>query len=323
MPPRPPEPMRADSLDPSFDLIAIGSGPAGQRAAVQAAKLGKRVALIERGSALGGVSTNTGTVPSKTLRAAIVELTGRAASVYGNAFRVKHEITIDDLLWRTHQVIEHEQEVIADQLRRNGVRVFEGTASFVDPHTLEVAGDGASFRLTRRADRDRRRHDARAAGRRRVRRAHRARLRRDPPPGRAAAHADRDRRRRDRARVRLDGRRARRPRHARREAAADPRLRRRRARRGAPVPPARPRARVPPRRGGRGGAPARRRRRGHAPRERQGAAVGRRRLRRRPPGRDRRARTSPPRASRPTRAAGSRSATTTAPRSRTSSRPAT
>jgi NAD(P) transhydrogenase len=135
-------------LETSFDLIAIGSGPAGQRAAVQAAKLGKRVALIERGSSLGGVSTNTGTVPSKTLRAAIVELTGRAASVYGNAYRVQHEITFQDLLSRTQQVIAHEQEVIADQLRRNGVRVFEGTAWFVDPHALEVTGGGTSFRLT-------------------------------------------------------------------------------------------------------------------------------------------------------------------------------
>jgi NAD(P) transhydrogenase len=143
-----PEPPNLHELDANFDLVAIGSGPAGQRAAVQAAKLGKRVALVERGSALGGVSTNTGTVPSKTLRAAIVELTGRAASVYGNAFRVQHEITIDDLLRRTRQVIEHEQEVIADQLRRNGIRVFEGTASFVDPHTLEIAGGAGPFRVT-------------------------------------------------------------------------------------------------------------------------------------------------------------------------------
>jgi NAD(P) transhydrogenase len=122
----------------SYDLIAIGSGPAGQRAAIQAAKLGKRAAIIEREPALGGVSTNTGTLPSKTLRAAIVELTGRAESVYGTAFRVKHEITIDDLLWRTQQVIDHEREVIQNQLRRNGVDVIEGTASFVDPHTIEI-----------------------------------------------------------------------------------------------------------------------------------------------------------------------------------------
>ena len=93
------------------------------------------------------MSTNTGTVPSKTLRAAVVELTGRAASVYGNAYRVKHEIAIDDLLWRTKQVIEHEQDVIADQLRRNGVRVFEGAASFADPHTLRIAGASGSFEI--------------------------------------------------------------------------------------------------------------------------------------------------------------------------------
>jgi NAD(P) transhydrogenase len=132
----------------SYDLIAIGSGPAGQRAAVQAAKLGKRVAIVERERALGGVSTNTGTVPSKTLRAAIVELTGRADSVYGAAFRVKHEITVDDLLWRTQRVIDHERDVIQDQLRRNRVDVVDGTASFVDPHTLAVRSS-VSTRLLR------------------------------------------------------------------------------------------------------------------------------------------------------------------------------
>jgi NAD(P) transhydrogenase len=125
----------------TYDLVAIGSGPAGQRAAVQAAKLGRRAAIIERETALGGVSTNTGTLPSKTLRAAIVELTGRADSVYGTAFRVKHDITIDDLQWRTRQVIDHEREVIHDQLRRNGVEVIEGAASFIDPHTLEIRGE--------------------------------------------------------------------------------------------------------------------------------------------------------------------------------------
>ena len=127
----------------SYDLIAIGSGPAGQRAAVQAAKLGKRVALVEREPAVGGVSTNTGTLPSKTLRAAILELTGRADSVYRTSVRMRHEITIDDLLWRTQHVIEHEREAVGDQLRRNGVDLIQGTASFVDPHTLEVRAAGA------------------------------------------------------------------------------------------------------------------------------------------------------------------------------------
>src|SRR5262249_22939915 len=121
---------------PSYDLVAIGSGPAGQRAAVQAAKLGRRAAVIERAPVLGGVSTNTGTLPSKTLRAAVVELTGQAHGVYARAYRVKEDITIGDLLWRTEQVVEHEREVIHDQLRRNRVDVLRGSAAFVDPHTL-------------------------------------------------------------------------------------------------------------------------------------------------------------------------------------------
>jgi NAD(P) transhydrogenase len=124
-----------------YELLVIGSGPAGQKAAIQAAKLGRRVALIEREPALGGVSANTGTIPSKTARAAILDLTGFAQrSVYGDAYRVVSTITMDDLLWRTQHVIDHERAVVRDQLRRNGVDVIEGTASFLDPHTLEVAG---------------------------------------------------------------------------------------------------------------------------------------------------------------------------------------
>jgi NAD(P) transhydrogenase len=133
---------------PTYDLVAIGSGPAGQRAAVQAAKLGRRAAVIERAPVLGGVSTNTGTLPSKTLRAAVVELTGQAHGVYARSYRVKEDITIGDLLWRTEQVVEHEREVIHDQLRRNRVDVLRGRAAFLDPHTLEVR-DGASVRHVR------------------------------------------------------------------------------------------------------------------------------------------------------------------------------
>src|SRR5262245_41513627 len=127
----------------TYDLVAIGSGPAGQRAAVQAAKLGRRTAIIEREDALGGVSTNTGTLPSKTLRAAVLELAGQGHGVY----RSRREVTIDDLLWRTQPVIEHEREVIRDQLRRNGGDVSIGTASFVDPHTLEIRASGTTRRL--------------------------------------------------------------------------------------------------------------------------------------------------------------------------------
>jgi NAD(P) transhydrogenase len=122
-----------------YELIVIGSGPAGQRAAVQAAKLGRRAAVIERADVLGGVSTNTGTVPSKTLRAAIVELTGRARGGYRDPQRAERRGVLDDLLWRTRGVIEHEREVIHDQLRRNHVAVISGSASFVDPHTLAVS----------------------------------------------------------------------------------------------------------------------------------------------------------------------------------------
>jgi NAD(P) transhydrogenase len=130
-----------------YELLVIGSGPAGQKAAIQAAKLGRRVALIERASVLGGVSANTGTIPSKTLRAAILDLTGLAGrAVYGDAYRVKSTITMDDLVWRTQHVVEHERTVVREQLRRNGVEVIEGTASFLDPHALEVAGPHPSPR---------------------------------------------------------------------------------------------------------------------------------------------------------------------------------
>jgi NAD(P) transhydrogenase len=130
-----------------FELLVIGSGPAGQKAAIQAAKLGRRVGLVERNPALGGVSANTGTIPSKTLRAAILDLTGLAGrAVYGDAYRVKSAITLDDLVWRTQHVVEHERAVVREQLRRNGVEVIEGSASFLDPHTLEVAGPHPSPR---------------------------------------------------------------------------------------------------------------------------------------------------------------------------------
>jgi NAD(P) transhydrogenase len=122
----------------SYELIAIGSGPAGQRAAVQAAKLGKRAAVIERANVLGGASTNSGTVPSKTLRAVIVELTGQIRGGYRSSARASDQGALDDLQWRTQEVVAHEREVIFDQLRRNHVDLVTGTAAFVDPHTIQV-----------------------------------------------------------------------------------------------------------------------------------------------------------------------------------------
>ena len=126
-------------MEREYDLVAIGSGPAGQRAAVQAAKLRKRVALIERRSALGGVCVNTGTIPSKTIREAILYLTGlNQRAIYGQAYRLKDEISIGDLALRTRQVVERERDVIRDQLLRNHVSLIDGEAHFTDPHTLAV-----------------------------------------------------------------------------------------------------------------------------------------------------------------------------------------
>ena len=130
---------RAMSRD--YELLVIGSGPAGQKAAIQAAKLGRRVAIVERRE-LGGVSVNWGTIPSKTLREAILYLTGmNERSTYGESYRVKEEITIDDLRLRTEQVIQREVDVVRNQLLRNRVTVVEGSARFVDPHTVALPGE--------------------------------------------------------------------------------------------------------------------------------------------------------------------------------------
>src|ERR1051325_9226348 len=122
-----------------YDLLVIGSGPAGQRAAIQAAKLDKRVAIVERRAVVGGVSINTGTIPSKTLREAVLHLSGyRERGLYGASYTVKQNITIDDLLFRTGHVIGHEIDVIRHQLQRNHIEVAAAEASFVDPHTVRL-----------------------------------------------------------------------------------------------------------------------------------------------------------------------------------------
>jgi NAD(P) transhydrogenase len=142
--------MRED--EPPFDLLVLGSGPAGQKAAIQAAKLGMRAAVIERRHMVGGVCTNTGTIPSKTLREAVLYLTGlREKSIYGSAYLVKDAITIADLFWRTQAVVQREIDVVRNQLARNQVQLFHGAARFADPHSV-VATSGSEQR-TLRADR--------------------------------------------------------------------------------------------------------------------------------------------------------------------------
>lgn len=127
----------------NFDLVVIGSGPAGQKAAVCAAKLRKRVAIIDRGRMIGGVCVHTGTIPSKTLREAILHFTGfTERTVYGRDSRIKENVTVQDLAFRVQTIVSRETEVIRAQLRRNDISIFEGAAAFVDPHSVEV-DDGA------------------------------------------------------------------------------------------------------------------------------------------------------------------------------------
>lgn len=132
-----------------YDLLVIGSGPAGQRAAIQAAKLQKHVAIIERRTVVGGVCINTGTIPSKTLREAVMHLSGyRERGVYGASYAVKQNITMDDLLFRADHVMRHEIDVTRHQLMRNRVELLAAEASFVDPHTIRINYlDGRGQRL--------------------------------------------------------------------------------------------------------------------------------------------------------------------------------
>src|ERR671927_1051347 len=112
-----------------YDLVVIGSGPGGQKAAIAAAKLGKSVAVIEHRDMVGGVCINTGTIPSKTLREAIVYLTGLTQrELYGQSYRVKQDITVQDLSSRTQHVVGREVDVILHQLSRNHVPLLAGTA---------------------------------------------------------------------------------------------------------------------------------------------------------------------------------------------------
>ena len=125
----------------TYDLIVIGSGPAGQRAAIQGSKMGKRVALVERKEVVGGVCINTGTIPSKTIREAVLHLSGfHYQNVYGINYRVKEKITMADLAIRVQHVIKTEIDVTQAQLSRNNIEMIFGAASFVDPHTVQVEG---------------------------------------------------------------------------------------------------------------------------------------------------------------------------------------
>ncbi|MFY9689256.1 MAG: Si-specific NAD(P)(+) transhydrogenase [Candidatus Acidiferrales bacterium] len=134
--------------DQSFDLIVIGSGPAGQKGAICAAKLRKRVAVIDRHMMMGGVCVHTGTIPSKSVREAIFQLTGIAVrTFYGNNYRGNGDVSLQDLSFRVTSIVSRETDVIRAQLKRNGVSVFQGLARFADPHTIEVEGEADKITL--------------------------------------------------------------------------------------------------------------------------------------------------------------------------------
>ncbi len=140
--------MRMD-VTQHYDILVIGSGPAGKRAVVQAAKLGKQAAIIERAEQVGGVSVHTGTIPSKTLRETALYLSGfRQRTFYGNSFRLKEDLCAEDLFKRVDMTRQYEVEVMENQFYRNGANVIKGSASFIDQHTVKVMHAGESSHYT-------------------------------------------------------------------------------------------------------------------------------------------------------------------------------
>ena len=129
-------------------MVVIGSGPGGQRAAVQAAKLGKRVAVVERLPNIGGVTVNAATA-SKTLREAVIHLTGyRERNVYGESYSVKQDITMSDLMFKTRYVMQQQVQIQRSQLSRNWVEMISAEASFLDRHTINLSSDGGESNRT-------------------------------------------------------------------------------------------------------------------------------------------------------------------------------
>ena len=151
-----------------YDMLVIGSGPAGQKAAIQAAKVGKKVGIIERKKVVGGICINTGTIPSKSLREAVLFLSGfRQRNLYGASYRVKKDITFEDLAQRCDHVVKAEQEVIQNQLIRNSRRLYRRHR---DPSSIRtefpIKQDCETNEHTRRLHRDRRAAPSRRARRR-------------------------------------------------------------------------------------------------------------------------------------------------------------
>ncbi|MEM6532770.1 MAG: Si-specific NAD(P)(+) transhydrogenase [Myxococcota bacterium] len=133
-----------------FDLCVIGSGPAGQKAAIQATKLGRRVCLVERSEVVGGVAINTGTIPSKALREAVVNLTGHVAQAnMGMRYEAPKQVSVDDLAFWSQRVVTSEIAIVRSHLKRNGVELLHGAGSFIDQNSIQVARQSAKPTVVR------------------------------------------------------------------------------------------------------------------------------------------------------------------------------
>src|SRR5882724_11417693 len=131
-------------MDQDYDLVVIGSGPAGQKAAINASKLGKRVAVIERAGMVGGVSVHSGTIPSKTLRDAILYLTGfNERAFYGQDYRLRERINKEEIASRVQMIVARETHLVRSQFNRNRIAEIYGIARFLDPNTVEITSPGA------------------------------------------------------------------------------------------------------------------------------------------------------------------------------------
>src|SRR3954462_2729195 len=140
-------PSHSMSSTEHYDLVVIGSGPAGEKGAAQPAYFGKRLCLIEKAPKPGGAAVNTGTIPSKTLRETALYFSGlRQRGLYGVDLTVKRDITISDFMHRERAVIETEWKLIAENLERHGIVTVQGTARFADAHTVEVTRFGTEAR---------------------------------------------------------------------------------------------------------------------------------------------------------------------------------
>jgi NAD(P) transhydrogenase len=131
----------------TYDLIVVGSGPAGQKGAIAAAKAGKRVAVIDQTTMIGGVCVHTGTIPSKAVREAIFQLTGFAVRALFDEVYHEYDLSVKDLSLRVNAIIGRETQVIRSQLQRNGIAIHQGCAHFLDAHTVEVRGDNEGKKL--------------------------------------------------------------------------------------------------------------------------------------------------------------------------------